>query len=231
MCFTAAASFGLSAVLLPAGAYCVWSALGKRKALLGLAIIPLVFGAQQFSEGLVWRGLDQGSISLARMAAFAYLYFALAFWPFWGPLCAFLTEMDVRKRRLLACFTLLGFVGGLVLFLTVALNPDVLIVEVRHHSIFYDLDQSPAFHMIPQAYWQLLYVIIVGVPLLIAPSRGFVFLGIAVVVFALITQIFYWYAFVSVWCFFAALLSLYLCFSFQRLPGQGDQQIGNVLIP
>jgi hypothetical protein len=223
MCFSAAASFGLSAVLLPSGAYCVWSAFAKRKVLLGLAIIPLVFGAQQFFEGLVWRGLDQDNIPCARMAAFAYLYFALAFWPLWGPLCAFLTESNIPKKRLLACFTFLGFVGGLVLYLAVALNPEVLNVEVRNHSIFYDITQSPAYHLMPQDYWQVLYVIIVGVPLLIAPARGFVLLGIAIVASALITHIFYWYAFVSVWCFFAAILSLYLCFSFQRLqsPGPG----------
>jgi hypothetical protein len=218
MCYSAGASFGVSAILLPAGAYCVWSAVRKNKALLGLAIIPCVFSAQQFCEGMVWRGIDQNNLDGARVAAFFFLYFALSFWPFWIPFCAFLTESRVRKKRLLACFAVLGLVGGLALFLPLLVSPETLTLQVRGHSIFYDITQSAAFRVMPALCWLALYVGIVGTPLLIAPSRGFTFLGIALVVAALVSQVFYWYAVISVWCFFAALLSLYLCFSFRRLP-------------
>jgi hypothetical protein len=88
----------------------------------------------------------------------------------------------------------------------------------RYHSIGYDITRSAAFEVVPIICWQMLYVILVGVPLLIAPVRGFAFFGLAVLLAAAVSHIFYWYAFASVWCFFAALLSLYLCFCFGRLP-------------
>lgn len=221
MCFSAEASFGVSAVLFPAGVYCGWNAWEKNRALIGLAVIPVIFGLQQLCEGLVWRGLENGNLFLARTAAFVFLYFALAFWPFWIPLCAFLTSSDPRKSRLLAIFVLLGFMGGLALYLPVLTQPEILVLRVQHHSIVYDFKQSIMFEFMPFTWWQALYVLIVGIPMLIAPSRGFTLLGIALIASAAVTHVFYWYAFTSVWCFFASLLSLYLCISFFRLQKAG----------
>src|SRR5437660_880334 len=57
MCFSAEASFGVSAVLLPAGLYCVRAAARKNPAYLPLALFPVLCSVQQFFEGLVWVGL------------------------------------------------------------------------------------------------------------------------------------------------------------------------------
>lgn len=221
MCFSAAASFGVAAILLPAGGYCVWSALHKSKALLGLAVIPFVFSFQQFCEGLVWRGIEQDDHSrtgVARVAAFVFLYFALSFWPFWIPFCAFLVEQSTPKKWLLALFVFLGLAVGLVLYVPVLVHPDVLVVTASNHSIIYDIAQSAAVQAMPIIGWQVLYVLVVGLPMLIAPSRGFVVFGVALILSAAVSHFFYWYAFISVWCFFAAILSLYLCYSFRKVP-------------
>jgi uncharacterized protein DUF6629 len=221
MCFSAATSFGLAAVLVPAGAYCVRSALRKNHAWLCLALIPLVFAVQQVFEGLVWAGLDRDNRDGARSAALVFLYFALAFWPFWLPFCAFLSADRGGSKWLLGFFTLLGLVGGLMLYLPIVLNPDSLIPEAVHHSIHYDITRSAAFRVMPRVWWQGIYVLIVIAPLLIAPSRGFIVFGIAILVSAAVSHVFYGYAFASVWCFFAALLSLSLCLSFRRQPMPG----------
>jgi hypothetical protein len=224
MCFSAAASFGISAILLPAGGYCVWSALRKNKALLGLAVIPFAFSFQQFCEGLVWRGIEQDDHSHAgpaRVAAFVFLYFALSFWPFWIPLCAFLVEQSTPKKRILALLVLLGLALGLLLYVPLLVDPDVVVVFTRNHSIIYDITQSAPVQAMPIIGWQLLYVLVVGLPMLIAPSRGFVVFGIALILAAAVSHFFYWHAFISVWCFFAAVLSLYLCYSFRKVPLPG----------
>ena len=91
-------------------------------------------------------------------------------------------------------------------------------MTVRVRYLFYDISESEVIQMMPTVWWQVLYVVVVGIPLLIAPSRGFVVFGIALLVAAVVTHFCYWYAFVSVWCFFSAVLSLYLCYSFRRLP-------------
>ena len=218
MCVSAEVSFGLSAVLFPAGAYCVRSALRKKRKLLGLAIIPLVFSVQQFSEGVVWNGLNRDNLDAAQYASFVFLYVALAFWPFWVPTCAFLSEPNSWRKWVSGGIALLGLAEGLMLYLPVVLNPEVLVLRVRHHSIFYDVTQSAAFEVMPKIGWQLLYAAIVGIPMLIAPKQGFLLLGIALVAAAVVSQVFFWYAFTSVWCFLAAILSLYLCISFRQLP-------------
>jgi hypothetical protein len=218
MCFSAEASFALSGCLLPAGGYCVWNAFKKNKALLGLAVIPLAFGAQQLCEGLAWSGINHDHLAFARIAAFVYLYFALSFWPFWIPFCAFLTEANIRMKLLMGSLALLGLVGGLLLYVPILANPEVLTLKVRNRSLFYDIPKSPAMEVLPAIWWEVLYVAVVGIPLLISPTRGFVLLGIALVVAAVASHLFYSYAFISVWCFFAAMLSLYICFSFRRLP-------------
>jgi hypothetical protein len=221
MCFSASASFTLAAVLLPAGVYCAWSAFRKDKALLGLAVVPFAFSAQQFSEGLVWRGIGGGESDhpdATRIAAFVFLYFALSFWPVWIPLCAFLTEHDRRKKWLLACFACLGFAGGLFLYLPVLLEPQLMILSVWNRSIMYDITGTVAFRTMPILAWQVLYAAVVGVPTLLSPTRGFAVFGVALLLSALVSHVLYWHTFISMWCFFAATLSLYLCMSFRRLP-------------
>lgn len=227
MCFSAEASFGLSTVLLPAGGYCLRSALGKNRSMLGLAIVPFIFSFQQFCEGFVWRGIYNDDAALSRPAAFVFLYIALAFWPFWIPLCAFFTTRVVWRKSLLACCTLLGLVGGLMLFLPLVLAPEVLVLKVWEHSIFYDITQMVVFEYMPIILWQISYVLIVGVPFLIVPARGFLFLGIALIVSAGMCHAFFQFTFPSVWCFFAAVLSLYLCFVFWQMPAPENMASGH----
>ncbi len=224
MCFSAQTSFGLCAILLPVSAYCVHSALAKNKALLSLGIIPLIFGVQQFCEGIVWTGIDRNDAELSRWAALVFLFFALAFWPFWIPFCAFLLEPGGWRRPLLGFFSILGLAVGVVLYVPVLLEPGALAVEATHHSLYYDLTHTFAMRLLPFAWWQVLYVVIVATPPLTAPSRGFFIFGVAVVVSAAVSHVFFWYASASVWCFFAAVLSLYLSFSFWRLPTPASLQ-------
>src|SRR3954452_7547143 len=118
MCFSAEASFAASAALLPAGVYCVRAAR-KRSASLPLAVIPLAFSAQQFAEGLVWVGLGRGDPALVEGSSLAFLFFALAFWPFWVP---FSVAFTTRRKVVLAVAALLGLALGLVLYVPLAWN-------------------------------------------------------------------------------------------------------------
>ena len=222
MCFSAPASFGLSAVLLPTGVYCMHVALASNRMRLFLAVIPLIFSVQQFCEGLVWTGLDHADPDLARNAALVFLYFALAFWPFWIPFCAFFLEPPGAKKWLLGGITLAGLFIGAMLYVPVLLDPALVMPRAAHHSIYYDISGSSAFRLMAFEWWQFLYVIVVASPPIVAPSRGFFIFGIAIVVSAAVSHVFFWYASASVWCFFAAILSLYLCFSFYRLPAVQD---------
>ncbi|HET9729766.1 MAG TPA: DUF6629 family protein, partial [Acidimicrobiia bacterium] len=100
MCFSAPASFTLSGILIGVGAASV--ARSATPAHRMLAAAPLLFGAQQAAEGLVW--LTAGAPSnaaLQRLAVDVFLGFALVVWPFWVPLSLQRIERSPARRRIL----------------------------------------------------------------------------------------------------------------------------------
>jgi hypothetical protein len=221
LCFSAQASFGVGSLLLPAGAYCIYTAARKNRAFLPLSLIPLLFGAQQFCEGFVWIGLDEPEAPDVRMGSLGFLFFGLLFWLFWIPLSVTFFESRAKVKLFLGLVALIGLAGGLILFLPLMWDPELLTTVVVHHSIHYKFEGSPAFAMFPKEAWQLFYLAVVAIPLVVSKAQGFGGFGIILLVSAIISHFLYGYAFVSVWCFFAALLSLNLCNFFRHLPDRG----------
>ena len=128
------------------------------------------------------------------------------FWLFWIPLSVTFFESRLRVKWFLGLVALIGLAGGLVLFLPLVWDPDLLTTIVMHHSIHYKFEGSPAFAIAPREVWQLFYLAVVAIPLVVSKAQGFAGFGMVLLLSAMISQVFYWYAFVSVWCFFAALL-------------------------
>jgi hypothetical protein len=225
MCFSAEASFGMGTALIPAGIYCVRKAwLRAGRAYLPLAAVPILFGVQQFCEGFVWIGWHQDNPALMRPLALAFLFFALGFWPFWIPLSATCLEERPRIRRVLAVLTLLSLVWLAALYGPVLLAPDkYLAINVVHHSIQYDYFNAPMPQAIPQPLLRVLYFATVAIPMLVSSGRAPMirWFGILFAGSALVSAWIFSYAFASVWCFFAAALSVYLCFAFRSLDRNG----------
>ena len=221
MCFSAEASFTSAAALLPVGGYCVARALRNDWRFLPLALTPVAFSVQQAAEGCVWLGLGRGDAALVARASAAFLFFALVFWPFWIPFSLLFAEGRRPTRWFLGATTALSLVW-LWLYAPVALDPGRwLSTEVVRHSISYRLDDLPAFRLAPRIAWRVAYLVFIIAPLAAArPGGGLLrFLaGGAVAALFLVCWFVYWYAFTSVWCFFAALLSLLLGYAFFRLP-------------
>lgn len=186
--------------------------------MLPLAIIPAVFGLQQLCEGWVWTGLHWNDPHLVTVAAIAYLFFALCFWPAWIPL----TLLFVQRRRgihaLLVVMTCIGVAIGITLLVPLAIKPDWLRVDVAHHSLHYNVSSSPAFRVLPNGLWQALYFLVVATPLLVSGSRKLVHFGMALILSAAATHILLADTFASAWCCFAAAMSLYVVTIFWRLP-------------
>jgi len=221
MCFSAPASFAASAVLLPAGAFCLWSAVRKRPSYLPLAAVPLAFGGQQASEGVVWLALDWGEAGLVRSASLAFLFFALAFWPFWIPLQAAAAEPVPRRRWALAALAGANTVWFWLLYYPLAADPESLLhTQVVHHSIDYAYPDLAVYQYVPRPLLRLLYVLAVATPLLIASSSWGRLPGLGLAASAALAALAFGYAFVSVWCFFAAVLAVYLCAVFRSLPAR-----------
>jgi len=224
MCFSAEASFGVAIALLPAGAYCMEAAWRKDRHYFLLAMVPIFFGIQQLCEALVWLGIERAHPETVRVAALTYLGIALAVWPVWIPLATAALEPRVRRKRLLLALAGFGLLFGLVVYLPLAANGgrgvDPTIIG---HSIRYDLSVAPVISSFWWWGWLAVYLLAVSVPLIASRNHRLQPLGLAVVLCAIVSYLLFEYAFASVWCFFAAILSMYLTLVLHQAPGQNTE--------
>lgn len=218
MCFSAAASFTVGAALVPAGIYCITAALRKKPNYLGLAIVPLVFGIQQVSEGFVWHALVHEPEAV-RAWSLVFLFFALAFWPFWFSVVCALMESRPRHRWMfvvLACITTVWF--WVLYFPLIVGDASLLTTRETHHSIQYDYHTLPVYDYVPRPLLQTLYLASVALPMAISTESWGRIPGLVLGASAVFSALVFEYAFVSVWCFFAAVMASYFCWVFYRLP-------------
>lgn len=222
MCFSATASFASAAALVSVGAYCVTIARKLPKYYLAIAVIPLLFGVQQFIEGMVWQQLEL--IDPLRTAALGYLFFSHFFWLLWIPLICYLFETDTARKDLFFVLLLLGSLFGLSMLVPLLLNPDWLVVVQIRHSISYETVLIYD-NYIPRGMVRAVYALVVMPPLLLSSDVSLRKLGYMVAISVLVAVVFYSYAFISVWCFFAALLSVYFAFIVLSQPIESNVRV------
>jgi len=200
MCFSATASFVASGVLV--GATVVTFASLKKQPTKFFAVIPLLFAVQQAIEGFQWLALGHGSPSMP--LAYAFLFFAYLFWPVFLPLASLQAESDPTRRKLImVCFGL-GIFTALVLGYSMVIYP--LIVSVPGQCIYYGIDtvyEIPLKFVLPVAY----LASVVGGGLLVRRFWIQMFGALGLVGLA-VSYLSYTVAYQSVWCFFAAAISL-----------------------
>jgi hypothetical protein len=222
MCFSATVSYSASAVLVTTGLYAVQQARWQQLPYWLLALVPVLFGIQQGFEGRVWQEIDAGRASAAVPYALGFHFFSHFLWLWWFPLCSTLLERGKIRRRVFLGLGIFGaFAGGLVYF-TILFHPDWMAVAVREHSIVYRVSSTyrgPVSIPIPAS---ALYVLVVLVPLLFSSHRHIRIFGGLVALSVVLASVAYGYAFVSVWCFFAAVLSLYIVYMIRKLKGGGS---------
>jgi len=218
MCFSIEASFLTGAVLLPAGVYCIRTSLQQDRRYLGLAVMPLIFSIQQALEGFVWLGLRRDDPDLARLASLGFLFFAMVFWPCWMPLSVLKLASGRWTRRVLGGASAVALGISLLVYLPLAMRShEWLRPAIRFHSIEYSFSMLPTLLGIPTGVWHLGYVALVALPLAVQGNRRLTAFSVLIAASAVLAQAAFAYAFVSVWCAFAALLSAWLCFLFHGL--------------
>ncbi len=231
MCFSAEASFTVGAALVPAGGYCLWSAVLKKPSYLGLAAIPTCFGIQQISEGFVWHALAHDDRAEIRVWSLVFLFFALAFWPFWFPFLTMLMEPNRPRKAIFLALSILATTWFWVLFYPLVVGPELLLTtRVEHHSIQYEYADLAVYQHMPDYSWihpvwgspktflRLLYLLTIALPPIMCTESWGRVSGLILGASAVLAVLVFDHACVSVWCFFAAVMAVYLCVVFHRLP-------------
>ncbi|HUR66752.1 MAG TPA: DUF6629 family protein [Chitinophagaceae bacterium] len=216
MCFSATASFGAGAVLGTIGIIAV--AKARTKPQKAFAAIPLIFAIQQFSEGLLWLSLnDTGIAGWRSFLTYIYLVFAMAVWPFWIPFTIWLLEKDAKRKKMMNLFVWIGAVVAAGVGVILSLYPVQVITpfcfncpgsstaSLRHH-LHYEFSIPQMVKNLIIAF-SVLYIVATIITPFISGIKNMRWIGIVFLASYLFAITMYNGFVISVWCFFAALLS------------------------
>ena len=209
MCFSATASFTLAAALVPAGLLCLKYARSLGIRWIGLAVYPLAFSLQQALEGLVWVGLDRDAPGLVNAGAHGYLFFSHLFWLMWVPFSVLLLQFgrEASNRAPLTMLLIAGSLLGLVLYSPILAMTDPVPIAVQSGSLAYDIPLL--FGGEPVRFGlKLAYFAIMTSSLFLSADRRIQGFGALIAVSFIVVEFWFSHAFISVWCFLAATLSL-----------------------
>ncbi len=211
MCFSASASFIAGTTLSAVGVGALRNA--KTNAELPFAMIPLLFGIQQLTEGVIWLTFQHHAPLLKLLMTYLYSGFSHVLWPMYVPFAMGAMETVQWRKRAIFAFLAGGIPVALYLLYSIVSRP--LNAEVIGNHIVY---ASPHFYLGPV---MVLYLAATCVSCFFS-SHGFVRLfGVLALLSFIVAYFVYVNALVSIWCFFAALLSLliYLHLRFRSLGG------------
>ena len=203
MCFSAAASLIAGGALTATGVVTIGKV--KSRSEIPFASIPLFFGIQQLLEGMVWLSLQSGDVLFNSYAAKGFSFFAYVFWPVFVPIAVLMMEKDKQRKKIIAAFVALGVAIGIHTLYAVLRFP--VSSNIVNESIVYGVaTQFNFLTLIP-------YVVATCFSCLFSSHKTARVIGGLTLFFAVIAYVFYTVEFVSVWCFFAAIISL-LVFDF-----------------
>ncbi len=201
MCFSTTASFTAGIVLTTMGVACV-SKVQKRSQLM-FATIPFIFAMQQFSEGFVWLWL-LGHTSFLSQKTFEtiFLSFAIVIWPTWVPVSMFLMEKN-RFRQIL-----LGMIAGVGIIFSIGGVFYLALwdygARIINHHIHYDLNIS----MTLCVFAGTLYLIPTIVSHFMSSIKTLPYIGLFILSSHIVSRVIFKDNVLSVWCFFAAIISI-----------------------
>lgn len=208
MCFSATASFVAGSALSVLGVATLRAT--RRRAEIAFAAVPLLFGIQQMVEGALWLSFRYDAPHLKVTSTYLFSLFSHVLWPIYIPFAIGLLEVVTWRRRVIWGFQAVGLgVGSYLLYNLVALP----LTAVAAANIVY---VSPHFFKVPV---MLLYIAATCVSGFFSSSGTVRLFGALALVLFLLAYGFFTVALISVWCFFAAVLSVIIYTHFTFTPG------------
>ena len=220
MCFSAQVSYAAATVLLPAGAVASERAYRTKRNYLPIAALPFFLGLQQLFEGLVWTGSALSSDSMVQRYSLAYMFFSWLAWPVWVPLSTYFLE-PCRRRYIYLIFSILGGMLGALQYVPYFVHDGWLVTKFFPNAISYQGTVLLDFIM-GRGLTYAIYLFLIIAPLLTSSNRHAQAFGILISIVVTITYLFFQYAYISVFCFGGAVMSLYIVYMVfsEAAPGQ-----------
>lgn len=201
MCFSATASFGSGVILAVIGV--VTLKITRKPSHLVFAFIPILFAIQQISEGFVWLTLQ--NVAYARWQSIPihiFMVFAHIVWPLWISLSALLLEKgEARKKILSVLFAIAILLSSSEVYYMLQTT---ITAEISGHYVKYIFEYPPVYVIVTD----ILYGLVTIVPCFVSGVKKMWLLGICFTVSLIFSAWFYQAHLLSVWCFFAAILSI-----------------------
>lgn len=211
MCFSASASFVAGTSLSAFGVVTLKST--ETNAERPFAMIPLLFGVQQLTEGVIWLTFSQEAPVLKSAMTHVYSGFSHVLWPMYVPLAMGILEAVPWRRKTLFAFEAAGIAVGLYLLYFLVTEP--VVAEVIGGHIVY---VSPHFYIVPV---MVFYLAATCLSCVFSSHRFVNLFGVLALLAFIAAYFVHVGALVSIWCFFAAILSLliYVHLRFRHLGG------------
>ena len=199
MCFSPEADIGGGLLICAIGVDAVRH-IRQRREFIALAWIPVLLGAHQFIEALVWLWL-QGHVprGIGQVALWAYLLIAFVVLPVFIPAAVIALEPTRRRKQLMAPFALIG--TGIAVVMLAAMIRGPVGVKLAPYHLSYSIRLSDGLLIVA------LYVVAVCGPLLVSGYRNVALFGIVNLVAVIIIARLTISGFASVWCGWAAVTS------------------------
>lgn len=201
MCFSVEASFGAGIVLSAIGVASIKKVQSPSQ--IVFASIPLIFSVQQITEGFLWLALSNPIYaSLQQVTTYTFLLIAQIVWPVWVPLAILLAEKEDKRKTIQKLLVIVGvLLSSYMAYCLFSYNVQAKIIG---YHISYEQNYPLALTLAGGVF----YFIATIVPPFFSTIKRMWLLGLAILISYIITIAFYENYFVSVWCFFASVISI-----------------------
>jgi hypothetical protein len=167
------------------------------------ACIPLIFAVQQIAEGILWLTLPYAKYAHTQVwVTYIFLFFAEVVWPLWVPVAILLLEKEIFRKKIQRVLVVAGVLVALYFTFCLFTYP------VRANIVGYHISYTLLFPPALQNTGIVLYAMATILPPFFSPLKRMWLLGVAILVSYIISAIFYEHYILSVWCFFAAVISI-----------------------
>jgi len=171
------------------------------------ALLPLLFALHQFTQGFVWLGLNNlTDANTLQIAKTIFIFYAQGLLQFLVPLAIWLLEPQGTRKTIIGILTVLGAILTIYTLWGLYMYPTS--VSIQNSALVY---VNPA----TKHFWvAALYILTTCGSLIFSSSIAIQLFGLLNLFGITVVHLLKPYAFTSVWCLYAAVVSVVLYFYF-----------------